>query len=153
MKRLVLLALPLLLAGSAAQAKSHHSAALKWMDGPPGLPSGAKFAVVSGDPSKVGMFTIRARLPANYTVPPHHHPTDEKVSVKSGGPLAVGMGDKLDKSNAASVEKGYHVTLPANMNHWAASAEPSEIEISAMGPFAITYANPADDPRGAPAKQ
>ena len=46
------------------------------------------------------MFTIRAKLPANYAVPPHHHPTDEKVSVKSGGPLSYGMSDKLDKAKA-----------------------------------------------------
>lgn len=52
MKRLMLLALPLLLAGSAAPAKTHHASTLKWMDAPPGLPSGAQMAVVSGDPTK-----------------------------------------------------------------------------------------------------
>lgn len=153
MKRLLFLAVPLLLAGSAAQAKSHHSAVVKWMDGPPGLPAGAKFRVVSGDPGKAGMFTIRAKLPANYAVPPHNHPTDEKVSVKDGGPLSVGMGDKLDKATARPLEKYYHVTMTAGMNHWVFTTVPTEIEVSAMGPFAITYVNPADDPRKAAAKQ
>ena len=131
---------------SPAYAKAHAS---KWMAGPPGLPAGSTFMVVKGDPSKEGEFTIRAKLPANYAVAPHHHPTDEKVSVKSGGPLAYGMGDQVDKSNAGSLEKGYHVTLVANMNHWASTTAPTEIEITAMGPFGITYANPADDPRNA----
>ena len=144
MRKLLFISLTAMLAASAAQTKTTHA---KWMAGPPGLPAGATFTVVSGDPGKAGMFTIRAKLPANYTVPPHHHPTDEKVSVKAGGPLAYGMGDKIDQSSAGSLEKGYHVTLMANMNHWASTTAPTEIEVSAMGPFVITYVDPKDDPR------
>ena len=33
------------------------------------------------------------------------------------------------------------------MNHWVFNTDPTEIEITAMGPFAITYADPKDDPR------
>jgi hypothetical protein len=33
------------------------------------------------------------------------------------------------------------------MNHWVSTTEPLEIQVSGKGPFAITYANPADDPR------
>ena len=131
--KVLLIPLVALLAASPLNAK-----ALKWIDGPPGLPGGSKFAVVSGDPGKEGTFTIRAKFPANYTVPPHSHPTDEKVSVKSGGPLSYGMGDKLDKANVGTLEKGYHVTLGAKMNHYA---------FTTTGPFAITYADPKDDPR------
>jgi len=144
MRKLLLVSFVAFVAASPAQAKG-----LKWMDGPPGLPAGAKFAVVSGDPGKAGMFTIRTRLPANYTVPPHHHPTDEVVRVMGAGTLSYGMGDKLDKANAGSLAKGYHVTMQANMNHWVTTTDPVEIQVSGMGPFAITYVNPADDPRGA----
>jgi hypothetical protein len=137
-----------LLAGSASglQAKA---ARMKWMAGPPGLPSGATFAVVKGDPSKAGEFTIRAKLPANYTVAPHNHPTDETVRVLSAGSLSYGMGDKLDKSNVGSLTKGYHVVMKAGMNHYVFTTEPVEIQVSGKGPFQITYANPADDPRNA----
>jgi hypothetical protein len=117
------------------------------MAGPPGLPAGATFMVVKGDPSKAGDFAIRARLPANYTVAPHSHPTDETVRVRSGGPLSYGMGDKVDTSSAGSLTKGYHVVMQAGMHHWAATTQPTEIEVSGKGPFAITYVNPADDPR------
>jgi len=144
MQRLFILSLTALIVTSPVQAK-----ALKWMDGPPGLPSGAKLAVVSGDPSKAGTFTIRARLPANYAVPPHHHPTDERVSVRSGGQLSYGMGDKLDRDHEATLTKGYHVIMQAGMNHWVFNTEPVELQITAMGPFAITYADPKDDPRTA----
>lgn len=146
MHRLVLLALPAFIAVSATgiAAKPAH---MKWMAGPPGLPSGATFAVVSGDPSKQGMFTIRAKLPANYAVPPHSHPTDEKVSVISGK-LAYGMGDKLDHDTTNVIDAGYHVTMQAGMNHWVFTRDAgATIQVTAMGPFAITYVDPKDDPR------
>ena len=37
--------------------------------------------------------------------------------------------------------------MTAGMNHWVFTTVPTEIEVSAMGPFAITYADPKDDPR------
>ena len=61
---------------------------------------------------------------------------------RSGGPLAYGMGDKMDPANAGSLEKGYHVTLGGKMNHWASTTAPTEIEVKAMGPFAITTPTP-----------
>jgi hypothetical protein len=147
MRKLLLLTVSTLLAATAtgAQAKSAH---MKWMAGPPGLPAGSTFTVVKGDPGKAGEFVILAKLPANYTVPPHHHPTDEIVRVMDAGSLSYGMGDKLDKSNAGSLTKGYHVTMQAGMNHWVFTGDsPTEIQVSGTGPFAITYVNPADDPR------
>lgn len=146
MRLIIALALPLLLAGSSAQAKTA-AGHLKWMAGPPGLPSGATFAVVSGDPGKAGMFKVRIKMPPGYTVMPHHHPTDEVVRVESGT-LNYGMGDKLDKGNAGQLtDPKTHVTMTAGMNHWVFTTDAAEIEVSGMGPFAITYVNPADDPR------
>jgi quercetin dioxygenase-like cupin family protein len=105
-------------------------------------------AVVKGDPAKAADFTVQIKMPAGYSVPPHHHPTDEVVRVVAGGPLAYGMGDKLDKSNAGSLEKGWHLTLQSGMNHWVVAPDGgATVQVSAMGPFAIVYANPGDDPR------
>jgi quercetin dioxygenase-like cupin family protein len=92
------------------------------------------------------MFTIQARLPANYAVPPHNHPTDEVVRVLNGS-LGYGMGDKLDKAAAGTLNPGYHVTMAAGMNHWVYTDAPATISVTAMGPFAITYVDPKDDPR------
>jgi hypothetical protein len=146
MTRVMLLALPLLLAGSPAQAKT---AALKWMDATAaaGLPAGGKIAVVKGDPSKAGAFTVRIKMPANYAVPPHHHPADEVVRVVSAGTLSYGMGDKLDRGNVGSLTKGYHLTMGAGMNHYAFTTDPLEIQVDGMGPFQIVYVDPKDDPR------
>jgi hypothetical protein len=145
MRSLLLVSLTALIAASPAQAKG-----MKWMDAAgAGLPAGAKMAVVKGDPSKAGDFTVRIKMPANYAVPPHHHPTDEVVRVLGAGKLTYGMGDKADPSNAGTLEKGYHVTMKAEMNHWVSTTDPIEVQVSGMGPFQITYANPKDDPRTA----
>ena len=141
---LLSLAAAVLVAGSPAAAKG-----MKWMAAPAFLPAGATMAVVKGDPSKAGGFTLRIKMPANYAVPPHNHPGDETVRVLDAGTLAYGMGDKLDKGNAGALTKGYHVTMMAGMNHWVATTDPIEIQVDGTGPFAITYANPADDPRNA----
>jgi quercetin dioxygenase-like cupin family protein len=147
MRKLVLVSTVALLAAAPAGAK-HRAAAMKWMDATAvGLPGGAKLAVVSGDPTKDSDFVVRAKIPANYTVPPHHHPTDEVVRVLSAGSLTYGMGDKVDTSNSGTLTKGYHVTMQAGMNHWVTATEPLEIQVSGKGPFEIVYVNPADDPR------
>jgi quercetin dioxygenase-like cupin family protein len=152
MKSLILLTLgtSLLAAPPAAAktvaAKAKAPAELKWMDGPPGLPAGAQFAVIKGDPGKAGMFTIGIRMPANYSVPAHWHPMDEHVSVVSGK-LAYGMSDRLNRTAAQGLNAGENVVMKAKMNHWVLTADGAQVEVSAMGPFKITYANPADDPR------
>jgi hypothetical protein len=144
MQRILIVTASVLLASaSGAQAKG-----MKWMDATgAGLPAGAKMAVVSGNPMKDGAFVVRLQMPADYAVPPHHHPTDEKVSIVSGGPLHYGMGDKMDLANAGTLEKGYHVTMQTGMNHWVHAPAATVVQVSGMGPFQITYVNPADDPR------
>jgi quercetin dioxygenase-like cupin family protein len=144
MKRLLLVSVSLALAGSAVQVQA--KAPLKWMDGPPGLPSGSKFAVVSGDPGKEGPFTIQAKFPAGYAVPAHHHPTEERVSVLSGS-IGYGMSDKLNKAKAKTLTPGKHVAMKAEMNHWVYAKSPTTIQVSSTGPFEITYVDPKDDPR------
>jgi hypothetical protein len=146
MTRLIFLTLPLLLAGSSAQAKTA-PAALKWGAAPPALPSGAEMALVSGDPTKKGMFVVELKMPANYAVPPHWHPTNETVKVLSGK-LHYGMTDKL-MTSAKTLTPGHSVTMTARMHHWVHAPAAATLQVSGMGPFAITYVDPKDDPRGA----
>lgn len=145
MRKLLLLTLSTLLAAAPAAAKTH-STSLKWMEGPPGLPSGSKFAVVSGDPGKEGAFVIRAKFPTGYAVPAHHHPTEERVAVLSGR-LGYGMNDKLDKAHAKTLTAGHHVVMKADMSHWVFARSATTIQVSGKGPFQIVYVDPKDDPR------
>jgi len=146
MKRLFFLTSALLVCAIAAPVQAKPGQ-LKWMAAPSALPAGATMAVVKGDPGKTGDFVVRLKLPANYAVPPHHHPTDETVRVLSGGQLSYGMGDKVDQANAGTLTKGYHVVMQAGMNHWVTNTDPVVIEVSGNGPFQIVYADPKDDPR------
>ena len=119
---------------------------LKWMDGPPTLPKGAKFTVLEGNPSKEGMFTLRVTFPANYQVPPHWHPTEEHVTVIEGE-FYMGGGEKFDEKKSMLLTPGGYATMPAKFVHFAFTKTPCTIQVHAMGPFVITYVNPADDPR------
>lgn len=121
---------------------------LQWADAPPSLPAGAKMAVLDGDPTKPGSFTVRLKAPAGYRVPPHTHPTAERVTVISGS-FKIGMGDKLDDASAQPMSPGSFVNLPAEMKHFAVSVTESIVQINSEGPFQINYLNPSDDPRNA----
>jgi quercetin dioxygenase-like cupin family protein len=129
-----------------AAAKAAAPAELKWVPAPPGLPAGAEIAVVKGDPGKAGMFTIHLKTPANYSVAPHWHPTDEHVTLVSGK-MAYGMSDRLDRLNGQALTAGQSIVMKAKEHHWVFTGDGAEVEVTAMGPFQINYVNPADDPR------
>ena len=122
-----------------------NEAEIKWGDAPPALPKGAKMAVVQGDPSKEGEFTIRAMFPANYKIPLHWHPTTENVTVIKGD-LYLGTGEKFDESKAILIKTGGFTSIPAKHNHFAFTKGECIIQVHAMGPFVLNYVNPADDP-------
>jgi quercetin dioxygenase-like cupin family protein len=118
---------------------------ITWMDAPPVLPKGAKMAVLQGDPSKEGEFTVRLTMPANYKISPHWHPTAENVTVVKGD-FYLGTGDKFDENSAKLLNPGGFASIPATHHHFAFSKGECIVQVHGMGPFQITYINPADDP-------
>jgi hypothetical protein len=127
-------------------------AELKWGPAPSIFPAGAKMAVLSGDPSKAGEFTVRLDMPNGYTIAPHWHPTDENVTVIKGTFL-VGMGDKIESGKMLTLQTGGFITAGAKMHHYARAKGRAIVQVNAIGPFALTYVNPADDPTKAVAKR
>jgi hypothetical protein len=121
-------------------------AGLQWGPAPAVFPKGAELAVVSGDPGKAAPFVIELRMPDGYRFPPHFHPTDETVEVKQGTFL-YGMGDVFDIAKTKPMKVGDKGSIPALMHHFATAQGPTIVAVSAMGPFAMTYVNPADDPQ------
>lgn len=136
------------LSAQQQQGKSTHVSerALKWGSAPAVFPSGAKMAVVSGDPSKPAPFVVRLEFRDGYTIAPHYHPTDEVVTVRQGS-LLVGMGDSVDVAMAEHFKPGQRGSIKAGMHHWARARGHTQIEVSAMGPFQLTYVHPSDDPQ------
>jgi hypothetical protein len=135
-------------AEAKAPASAHVMATpadLKWGDPPPVLEKGAKFTVVSGDPGKAGLYTVRLKMPAGYKINAHWHPTDEHVTVISGS-LGLGMGDKFDKTALKTLPAGGYALLPAEMHHFAMAKTAAVVQVHGMGPFALTYVDPNDDP-------
>jgi anti-sigma factor ChrR (cupin superfamily) len=135
------------LAGTASLADNMpvNADGLKWGPAPPVLPKGAQIVVLSGDPFKDGLYVLRLKMPANYKIPAHNHPTSEYVTVVSGK-FHIGMGDKLDDKRGVELRAGGFGEAPAHMNHYAWSSEETVVQVHGQGPFAITYVNPADDP-------
>ena len=119
---------------------------LQWGDAPPGLPKGAKVAVLSGNPGAAGQFTIRLKFPRGYMIPPHWHPTDEYITVMSGA-FKMAFGDNFDRSKMQTLTAGGFSVTPMKTNHYAAADEETIVQINGTGPFEITYVNPSDDPR------
>lgn len=110
------------------------------------LPPGAKLAVLEGDPTKPGTYTMRLWMPNGYTIPPHSHPTDEHVTVVEGTFL-VGMGGTLDASKFTSLSVGSFGMLPPDMQHYARAKGTTVIQLHGVGPWSLTYVNRSDDPR------
>ena len=119
---------------------------VQWGPAPPSLPPGAQAAVLDGDPGKAGLFVIRLKFPDGYRVPPHWHPTDEHVSVVSGT-LMAGMGAKIDEGAMQTLTAGSYVKMPRKTNHYVRAKGETVVQVTAMGPFAVTYVDPKDDPR------
>ena len=120
--------------------------ALTWGPAPAALPAGAQFAVIDGDPSQSGPYTIRLRMPDGYRIPPHSHPTAEYVTVLSGA-LALGMGDRMDEAGMKTLSAGSFGGLPAEMPHYVVARGETVVQVHGVGPFSIVYVNKADDPR------
>jgi quercetin dioxygenase-like cupin family protein len=131
----------------------HRPDAIKWQAGPPSLPTGAKFAVLEGDPAKEGFFTMRILLPDGYRIPPHTHPKVEHITVISGT-FNFGMGEKFDESKTKPLPAGTFGFWPAGMKHFVWAKGETVVQLHGIGPWKIEYLNPADDPRSAaPAKK
>ena len=143
--RPTLAALAGMLALAAPAQAQVNSADLEWGPALPVFPAGAQMAVLSGDPGKSGTFVIRLKMPADYKIPAHHHQT-EYVTVISGD-FSLGMGDKLDETKSAHLTAGGFAEAPAQMNHFAWTKGGAVVQVMMEGPLAMTYVNPADDPR------
>jgi quercetin dioxygenase-like cupin family protein len=145
------LSLVLLLVGATGaladdMKKPVNASQIEWALAPNFVPAGAQIAVLSGDPSKDGLYVIRLKMPAGYKIAAHNHPTTEMVTVVSGD-FHLGMGDKLDEEKSVLLTAGGYAEAPAKMNHYAWASSPTVVQVHGQGPFAITYVNPADDPR------
>src|SRR5262245_8929829 len=95
---------------------------VKWGPAPKILPAGAQASVLFGDPTKKGLFALRLKFPAGYSIPPHTHPAYEVVTVISGKGY-LGMGDKADRSATMELPAGSFFALPPKTAHFVYADE------------------------------
>lgn len=133
---------------AATGSPEYRDAELEFGPAPPAFPTGAGMAVIAGDPTaEGGVFTVRLLFPDGYVIPAHWHPTDEHITVIRGEFL-VGLGDAFDEAALLpALQPGDFITAPAHVNHFAMAQGETEVQVHAVGPFAMTYVDPADDPR------
>jgi quercetin dioxygenase-like cupin family protein len=114
----------------------------------PAFPTSVRLAVVVGQPSEPGPYTIRVKVPSGVKLMPHKHPEDRVYTVISGV-FYIGLGDLFDGDRVEAYPPGSVIVLPGNTSHfhWAKSGE-YVTQVTAMGPLGIEYVDLSDDPRG-----
>jgi anti-sigma factor ChrR (cupin superfamily) len=142
---LICLVTPPTWAGTHAGHVTVTPADLQWAD-VPSLPPGAKIAVIEGPLSEAVPFTFRVKLPANYKIAAHSHPASERITVLSGT-FNIGAGDTFDQAKTKALPAESVSIMEANTNHFVWTTEETIIQLNGVGPWGITYVNPADDPR------
>jgi hypothetical protein len=113
----------------------------------PAFPPSARLAVLAGQPSQEGPYTIRVRLPGGVKLMPHRHREDRLYTVISGV-FYLGLGDEFDPERLQAHPPGAVIMLPGNTAHfhWAKSGE-YITQVTAIGPLGLEYVDPKDDPR------
>ena len=110
------------------------------------LRPGAEIAVISGDPNTDGSpFVLRFRYTVKSRIPPHWHPVDEHLTILSGT-FWLGMGERGDESETTALTAGTYAFVTKKMVHYAWADSGTTVQAHGVGPFAINYVNPADDP-------
>jgi len=110
-------------------------------------PPSVRLAILVGDPTQTGPFTIRVKVPGGLKFMPHKHPEDRVYTVISGV-FYVGLGERFDESQLTAFAPGSIVVLPGDQPHfhWAKSGE-YITQITAIGPLGLDYIDPGNDPR------
>src|SRR5262249_21789350 len=90
----------------------------------PAFPPSVRLAIVVGQPSEPGPYTIRVKVPSGVKLMPHKHPEDRVYTVMSGV-FYIGLGDQFDGDKVKAFPPGSVVVLPGNTSHfhWAKSGE------------------------------
>jgi quercetin dioxygenase-like cupin family protein len=113
----------------------------------PAFPPEVRLAVLVGDPSQPGPYATRVKAPKDARTMPHRH-TEDRVYTVISGVFYVGFGERFDGDALTAYPPGAALVLPSGTwhYHWAKSSE-YIVQVNAIGPLGMEYANRADDPR------
>jgi quercetin dioxygenase-like cupin family protein len=108
---------------------------------------GIRTTVLSGDPTREGLYTIRLEVPANAAIAAHKH-RDDRVATVISGVWYFGYGSRADPAAFKELPAGSFYTEPANVPHFAETrSAPVVVHITGQGPTDTSYVDAAADPR------
>jgi quercetin dioxygenase-like cupin family protein len=116
---------------------------LTWKD-LPSLP-GVKIAIIEGALDQQVPIMFRLKFPADFKVPPHWHPGVEHITIISGT-LHMGIGNVFDTSKTRALKAGSISIMQPGTHHYVWTSEETIGQVHSIGPWAVNYVNPADDP-------
>ena len=126
--------------------------ALRWtpmssdlMEGTPAfaLTQPPQVSLLEGDPSQAGApFTLRIKLAAGTRVPPHWHPTEERITVLQGR-FSLGMGDEYNEASLQELPTGSYASMPKGMTHFALATGDTIVQVHGVGPFKSVWVTPS----------
>jgi len=121
-----------------------------WKDVPNG--HGVQTAVVSGDPSKAGLYVVRVKFPPGIMSAPHFHPEDRHAVVLKGT-WYTGTDDTWDPDRTVALKPGSYMKHPAGAIHYdGAKDEEVIVQIAGYGPSGTTEVYPGESRFGVPHK-
>ncbi|HUF41575.1 MAG TPA: cupin domain-containing protein [Verrucomicrobiae bacterium] len=118
---------------------------LTWTDALAVAP-GAKIAVIEGPLNKAVPFTFRLKIPANSKIAPHTHPAFERLTVLEGK-FYFAHGDRYAPGKTTALGPGSVAIMPPDTPMFGYTKEETVIQLHGIGPWGLSYLNPADDPR------
>jgi pimeloyl-ACP methyl ester carboxylesterase len=107
-----------------------------WHEGPPGMPPGGKFAVISGDPLAAGTFVMCVQLPPGYVLPPSRLHGEAQMVVLAGD-ITVGVVGASGATTDHTLTSGSFMTLAASELHLAHTETGAIVQIFGSGPFEV----------------
>ena len=101
--------------------------------------NGTSLVLLEGDPQSEGFYIQRLKFPPGSVTTPHYHDRDRYVTVISGTWYA-GIGEDVDRENAAALGPGSYMKHPAGGVHYdGAKDEEVVVEIKGMGPVRTIF--------------
>ena len=109
--------------------------------------SGIRTAVVDGDPTQSGRYTIRLSVPAKTRIQAHTH-RDDRSAVVVAGTWYFGYGSVASSAATKALPGGSFYTEPGGVAHFAETKDtPVVLYITGVGPTDTVYVSEHDAPR------
>ena len=111
--------------------------------------AGVRSKVLSGDPSKPGMYTLLLFVPAGTTIQAHSH-RDNRMATVLAGEWRFAYGNRFDAAALKVLPAGSAYTEPGGVYHFARTeADAVVVLISGYGPTDTRYFDFENEPMAA----